>query len=96
MPTAFVCHCDMAAYYLMESLRRAGLRVPQDVSLISFDNTALSARTQPPLTSFDINRNDIARRAYQCMLERCVQDGGKRRLFVNNRLIERQSVQPIA
>ena len=96
MPTAFVCHCDMAAYYLMESLRRAGLRVPQDVSLISFDNTALSERTQPQLTSFDINRNDIARRAYQCMLERCVQDGGKRRLFVNNRLIERQSVQPIA
>lgn len=95
VPTAFVCHCDMAAFYMIEALRRAGLRVPEDVSLISFDNTALSRRTHPQLTTYDISRNDIARQAYQCMLERCAQKGGERRLIVNNRLIERQSVRTI-
>ena len=92
MPTAFVCHCDMAAYYMIETLQRAGMQVSQQVSLISFDNTALSQRTTPQLTSFDINRRDIASQAYRCMLNLDAVSSRKRRLFVSNELVERESV----
>ena len=42
LPDAFVCHCDMAAYFLIQRLTMCGIKVPEDVSVISFDNTKLS------------------------------------------------------
>lgn len=93
LPTAFVCHCDMAGYYLIESLHRAGKRVPEDVSIISFDNTALSERTTPRLTSFDVNRREIAETAYRCMLEKRPNETAGRRRFISNSLAERDSVR---
>jgi LacI family transcriptional regulator len=93
LPTAFVCHCDMAGYYMIEALRRAGKRVPEDVSLIAFDNTKLSKLTNPPLTTFDINRKAIAECAYRSLKDKC---DGKResegRRYVGNSLMERDSV----
>ena len=38
MPTAFVCNCDLAASYLIRKLEREGYRVPEDVSVVGFDN----------------------------------------------------------
>ena len=96
IPTAFVCHCDMAAYYMIDTLSNAGLSVPKDVSLISFDNTKLSENTNPRLTTYDINRKNLALAAYQCMIEKCEKDyRGMRRFLVNNDLVERESVQRI-
>jgi LacI family transcriptional regulator len=96
MPTAFVCHCDMAAYYMIDTLSKAGLSVPKDVSLISFDNTKLSENTSPRLTTFDINRKNIAVTAYRCMIDKCEKPyRGMRRFLVNNDLVERESVQCI-
>lgn len=96
LPTAFVCHCDMAAYYMIDTLRVKEISVPEDVSLISFDNTQLSQSTHPQLTTFDINRKNIAKTAYQCMIDKCVKpDQGMRRFLVSNELIERQSVQSL-
>ena len=50
MPTAFICHCDMAAYFLIQSLGKEGFSIPGDVSVVSFDNTDLSRGTTPPLS----------------------------------------------
>ena len=38
MPQAFVCSCDEVAYNLVETLRRAGYRVPQDVAVAGYDD----------------------------------------------------------
>lgn len=60
MPTAMVCHCDAAAYYLIQKLTSMGLKVPDDVSVISFDNTDISTISSPQITTFDINKKQIA------------------------------------
>jgi DNA-binding LacI/PurR family transcriptional regulator len=39
--TAFVCHCDKAAFFLMGTLKKNGIKVPQEVSIVSFDNTSI-------------------------------------------------------
>jgi LacI family transcriptional regulator len=70
LPTAFVCHCDKAAFTLMQRLDMAGIKVPQDVSIISFDNTALCELTRPRLTSVDFDRRQIARLGMQAMITR--------------------------
>ena len=38
MPTAFVCNCDLAASYLIRKLENEGYRIPEDVSVVGFDN----------------------------------------------------------
>ena len=94
MPTAFVCHCDMAAYFLMQSLAKAGFSVPGDVSVISFDNTDLSCGTSPKLSTFDIDRMEIADKAFDRMMLRVEnEEAGPQRIYISNRFIERESVR---
>lgn len=52
-PTAIVASNDQMALATLEVARSLGLRVPEDLSLISFDNTPLVHFTQPPLTAID-------------------------------------------
>jgi len=93
MPTAFVCHCDMAAYFLANTLKNLGITVPDDVSLISFDNTEISEASD--LTSVDIDKRDIADTAIQVMEK--VINGEKHldRNYVSTSLISRSSVKEL-
>ena len=50
-PTAFFVHNDYAAIVLMDLARNAGLRVPEDISVVGFDNGLLAAATRPALTT---------------------------------------------
>ena len=52
-PTAIIASNDQMALATLEVARSLGLRVPEDLSLISFDNTPLMRFTQPPLTAID-------------------------------------------
>ena len=51
--TALVAGTDTIAIGAMGALREQGLRIPEDVSIVSFDNTELSAFMYPPLTTID-------------------------------------------
>lgn len=51
--TAIIASNDQMALATLEVARALGLNVPQDLSIISFDNTPLMRFTQPPLTAID-------------------------------------------
>jgi DNA-binding LacI/PurR family transcriptional regulator len=53
--TALVVGTDTIAIGAMGALRERGLRVPEDISIVSFNNTELSAFTNPPLTTVGFN-----------------------------------------
>ena len=93
MPTAFVCHCDMAAYYLLGTLNQHGLQCPQDVSIISFDNTRLAETCCPPLTSVGIDTKAFARKALELLTHPELRDGN-RRIYLPATLVERKSNAP--
>lgn len=96
LPTAFVCHCDSAAYQLMLLLRGAGLAVPDDVSLVAFDNTDCSRTSSPKITTIDINKREIAERALEQMLWRLAHPSAKpQRIELATRLISRQTVKTL-
>lgn len=96
MPTAFVCNCDLAAYYLYEKLKSMGLRIPEDVSVISFDNTEICKNMTPPLTSMEIDKTDFANLAFKEMQKRITNPlSGPKKLFVHSKLIIRNSVNKI-
>ena len=70
LPTAIVCHCDMAAYYLIERLKMMNKSVPEDVSIISFDNTELCTQITPNLTSVEISCRKFAEIAFDALYKR--------------------------
>lgn len=94
MPTAFICHCDMAAHYLMGTLEMQNIRCPRDVSIISFDNTKLAESSQPGLTSVNIDTRAFAQQAQDTLI--AILQGDKKaesRIYIPAGLVERQSVQ---
>jgi len=52
-PTAIFAGSDMQALGVLRAARELGLRVPDDVSVVGFDNVPESALTNPPLTTVD-------------------------------------------
>lgn len=53
-PTALLCATDRIAYGAMRAVRRLGLEIPADVSVIGHDNLPASAFTDPPLTTMEL------------------------------------------
>lgn len=54
-PNAFLVEDDFMAMDVLQTLREMGLKVPDDVAIIGFNNTLLSELSNPPLTSVDIH-----------------------------------------
>lgn len=58
-PSAFVVCDDIYALILKNLIMEAGRKIPDDISIISFNNSIFSRITTPPLTSFDINSRQL-------------------------------------
>ena len=67
--TAIMAHNDSTAIGVMRALGKAGLRVPEDVSVIGFDGTPLCEYSTPPLTTVEVPLHEIGARALQLLQE---------------------------
>lgn len=70
-PTAILCGNDLAALGAMRALAEAGLRVPEDVSVIGADDIAFARYSVPALTTIRVPRDQLGRLAFEA-LERMV------------------------
>ncbi len=66
-PTAVLASNDLTAVGAMGVLHEAGLRIPEDISVIGFDGIELSAYTQPALTTLQVSRGDLAEAAFRSL-----------------------------
>lgn len=69
-PTALLVANDEYAFFVLAALRRLGKRVPDEVSIIGFDNIPFSAHTDPPLTTVHVDREAMGRLAVQRLVSR--------------------------
>ncbi len=67
LPTAILASNDLTAIGAIGSIHQHGLRVPQDVSVIGFDDIEISAALYPPLTTVRLSRSHIADRAFHAL-----------------------------
>lgn len=94
MPTAFVCNCDRVAYELIGHLQAKGYKVPEDVSIVSFDNDIYSTLSTPQITTVDVNMVEMTATVAETMLNK-IDNMDKRygRMLVKGNIIYRDSVK---
>ena len=95
LPTAFVCNCDVMARTLIDVLMRRGLRVPEDVSVVGYDDFN-NVPGSLPLTTFRVNTAAMCQMAVKLVEERCA--GDKKpyvRMVVGGECVYRDSVRAI-
>jgi DNA-binding LacI/PurR family transcriptional regulator len=68
--TAVFCANDLLAIGALSILAELGRRVPDDISVMGFDDTELARHAAPPLTTMQIHARDMARTAARRLLER--------------------------
>jgi DNA-binding LacI/PurR family transcriptional regulator len=66
-PTAVVCFNDGIAVGVEHAIQAAGLRVPEDLSVVSFDDIAIAAHANPPLTTISQPKYRIGMMAVQML-----------------------------
>jgi len=68
LPAAIMCSNDMTAIGVQHALFDAGFKVPEDFSLIGFDDIHLAEYTIPPLTTVRMSCKDLAKNAVAALL----------------------------
>ncbi len=74
-PTAVLTSNDLTAMGALRAARSAGLRIPQDISIIGFDDIHLAEFTEPPLTTVRLSREELARKTFQALVKEIQRDG---------------------
>jgi LacI family transcriptional regulator len=69
LPTAFVAYNDMVALGVMQALQKHHIRVPEDVSVIGFDDIEFSAVFAPGLTTIKVHTKELGELAVQKLLQ---------------------------
>ncbi|HKD07607.1 MAG TPA: LacI family DNA-binding transcriptional regulator [Bryobacteraceae bacterium] len=96
-PTAIVTGNDLTAIGVLRRAFDAGINVPEDLSVVGFDDIMFSEYTQPALTTVAVPRGEIGNAAFQAlwaMMNDPEQAG--RELRVETHLVVRQSTLPVA
>jgi DNA-binding LacI/PurR family transcriptional regulator len=93
--TAVVCSNDMQAFGVMRRLAQLGYHIPEDISVVGFDDVSMAALTYPPLTTVHVDRLAFGRLAVELLLSR-VQSPNRPpvRCTMSVKFIERASMGP--
>ncbi len=68
-PSAIFCANDLMALGALEAVKQLGLRVPQDVSVMGYDDQEISRHTHPPLTTMVLPNYDMGYAAVEALIE---------------------------
>ncbi len=92
LPEAFVCNCDITAYHLCEKLKSMNINVPNDVSVVGFDNDIFSTLCNPKLTSYEVNIDKMVSMATKFITKKMTKTKKYGRILVEGQLVIRESV----
>jgi LacI family transcriptional regulator len=98
VPDCYFCTNDIITYGCIKALREFDIRIPQDLSIVGFDNLPLSATMDPPLTTVEVSKKKIAALAVR-LLDEQIQSNKKQpavKILVGADLVVRDSVLPRA
>jgi len=74
-PDAVFAYNDETASNAMAACQEAGVRIPEDIRFVGYDNIAAAARSRPPLSTIHVDKEALGREAVQCLLTGRVEAG---------------------
>lgn len=96
-PTALFAFCDDLCVRAFKTIRSIGLKVPQDIALVGYDNSPQARELEVPLTSVDQRAEEMGRLAAEMIIGRM--EGQKfpkkKRIILEPHLVMRESSQEI-
>ncbi|WP_225936434.1 LacI family DNA-binding transcriptional regulator [Caballeronia sp. NK8] len=100
-PTAIFCANDLMALGAIEALKQLGLRVPDDVSVLGYDDQEIARHTHPPLSTVVLPNYELGRWAVETLLQEEQNRAAgapvrRRTVKLDGPLIERGSVRTLA
>jgi DNA-binding LacI/PurR family transcriptional regulator len=93
-PSAVVCSNDMTAIGLMREAYEHNLKIPEDLSVVGFDDIRLTEFTIPPLTTIRMSQTELAEIAFRALLHEAERDSPsheRREYKLNTHLILRRT-----
>ena len=88
----FACN-DLMAVGVLNACKKLGIKVPNEISIIGYDNIPLSKFVEPKLTTMDQNMFFLGANAAQLLVEKINCDNKfSKRIILNNSLVERETV----
>lgn len=92
LPDCFVAANDAIAINLLNALTELGKSIPNDIRIIGYDNIPDSKRTDPPLTSVNVNKTAIGRRMVSLLFERLANPAQVNQIvYVSSKVITRST-----
>ena len=93
-PTAIFCANDLMAMGALEAAAERGLRVPDDVSIMGYDDQELARYTHPPLSTLVLPNYEMGRRAAELLIDLAAHNKATHPMTVkiDGPLVERSSV----
>lgn len=97
MPGSFVCNCDDTAFRFIKYIMEQGYRVPDDISIVSFDNDIYAELSTPKLTTVAVDIISMAKKAADLIVEKVEEPNAGTRgvTFVKGNIIYRDSVKRV-
>jgi len=98
LPSALFCTNDIIAYGAIKALRELGYAIPDDVSVVGFDDLPLSSVMEPALTTMQVPKKQMGEIAVNLLTNRIENGGGMPpvKVQVSGELIVRESVKALA
>lgn len=93
-PTAVLCSNDMTAIGVLREAYERNLRIPEDLSVVGFDDIRLAEFTIPPLTTIRMSQTELAGIAFEALLHEAERESAsheRREYELNTQLVLRRS-----
>lgn len=90
-PTAVFVASDVVAFGAVQAIHRHGLRIPEDIAVVGFDDVPLANYCTPPLTTVRMPTAEMGRRAGELLLKRIAGQPTERHLMLETELVVRAS-----
>lgn len=96
MPTAFVCNCDLTASVLIKKLLDKGYKVPDDISVVGFDNFVYPGMCDIKITTYGVDTYEMGRNAVLNLVRKISKERYRQGIMIlEGHLIEGESVKEI-
>lgn len=96
LPTAFVCNCDLTAGVLIKKLEKNGYKVPEDFSVVGYDNFIFPGTCDVEITTYEVDMPVMIKRTVE-VLDKLMrnEEVSSKKHIVTGHLVEKGSVKAL-